>query len=158
MNYNNEICSQCNYPLYVCEDQLMICSNNKCGIIFKDIIDQSAEWRFYGADDNNNNDPTRCGMPINPLLKESSCSCKVLCGNKSSYEMHKIRRYTDWQSMPYKEKSRYDEFQLIIKPHPLENPKNYKAFEVLPNVKISFDEHIKTKNTNNYCIDGIHNT
>ena len=92
----------------------MICSNNKCGIIFKDIIDQSAEWRFYGADDNHNSDPTRCGMPINPLLKESSCSCKVLCGTKSSYEMHKIRRYTDWQSMPYKEKSRYDEFQLII--------------------------------------------
>ena len=27
--------------------------------------------------------------------------------------MRKIRRYTDWQSMPYKEKSQYDEFQLI---------------------------------------------
>jgi transcription initiation factor TFIIB len=27
--------------------------------------------------------------------------------------MKKIRRYTDWQSMPYKEKSQYDEFQLI---------------------------------------------
>ena len=52
-------------------------------------------------------------MPINPLLKESSYSCKVLCPGKSSYEMHKIKRYTDWQSMPYKEKSQYDEFQLI---------------------------------------------
>ena len=28
--------------------------------------------------------------------------------------MRKIRRYTDWQSMPYKEKSQYDEFQKII--------------------------------------------
>ena len=27
--------------------------------------------------------------------------------------MLKIKRYTDWQSMPYKEKSQYDEFQLI---------------------------------------------
>jgi transcription initiation factor TFIIB len=27
--------------------------------------------------------------------------------------MHKIRRYTDWQAMPYKEKSQYDEFQFI---------------------------------------------
>ena len=27
--------------------------------------------------------------------------------------MKKIRRYTDWQSMPYKEKSQYDEFQRI---------------------------------------------
>ena len=27
--------------------------------------------------------------------------------------MRKIRRYTEWQSMPYKEKSQYDEFQHI---------------------------------------------
>ena len=30
-----------------------------------------------------------------------------------SYEMRKIRRYTEWQSMPYKEKSQYDDFQII---------------------------------------------
>ena len=27
--------------------------------------------------------------------------------------MRKIRRYTDWLGMPYKEKSQYDEFQKI---------------------------------------------
>ena len=58
-------------------------------------------------------DPTRCGMPINPLLKESSYGCKVICGGRSSYEMRKIRRNTQWQSMPYKEKSQYDEFETI---------------------------------------------
>ena len=52
-------------------------------------------------------------MPINPLLQESSYGCKVLCGGAMSYEMRKIRRYTEWQSMPYKEKSQYDEFQII---------------------------------------------
>ena len=26
---------------------------------------------YYGADDSNNKDPTRCGMPINPLLNNS---------------------------------------------------------------------------------------
>ena len=109
----NEICSSCKTHLFVGDDGFMTCPNKKCGIIYKDSLDQSAEWRFYGADDNQNNDPTRCGMPINPLLKESSYSCKVLCANKTSYEMHKIKRYTDWQSMPYKEKSQYDEFQLI---------------------------------------------
>jgi len=46
-------------------------------------------------------------------LEESSFGCKVLCMGKSSYEMRKIRRYTEWQSMPYKEKARYDEFQRI---------------------------------------------
>ena len=53
-------------------------------------------------------------MPINPLLKESSYGCKVICAGRTTYEMRKIRRYTEWQSMPYKEKSQYDEFQRII--------------------------------------------
>jgi transcription initiation factor TFIIB len=109
----NEICSSCQTHLFVGDDGFMTCPNKKCGIIYKDNLDQSAEWRFYGADDNQTSDPTRCGMPINPLLQESSYSCKVVCPGKSSYEMHKIKRYTDWQSMPYKEKSQYDEFQLI---------------------------------------------
>ena len=77
------------------------------------MVDQGAEWRYYGVDDNNNDDPTRCGMPINPLLQESSFGCKILCNGTTSYEMRKIRRYSEWQSVPYKEKSQYDEFQRI---------------------------------------------
>ena len=111
---NNDICVSCKSHLFIGDDGLMICPNKKCSLIYKDNLDNSAEWRFYGPDDNNLTDPTRCGMPINPLLQESSYSCKVLCHGKQSYEMHKIRRYTDWVSMPYKEKSHYDEFQLII--------------------------------------------
>lgn len=112
--YNKEICTNCKTHLFIGDEGLLICPNKKCGTIYKDCIDYSAEWRYYGADDNQNGDPTRCGMPINQLLQESSYSCKVLLGNKNnSYEMHKIKRYTDWQSMPYKEKSQYDEFELI---------------------------------------------
>ena len=91
----------------------MTCSNNKCSVIYKDSLDQTAEWRFYGADDSSSKDPTRCGMPVNHLLKESSYGCKVICNGRSSYEMRKIKRYTEWQSMPYKEKSQYDEFEHI---------------------------------------------
>ncbi len=108
-----ECCDCCKTILKITDEGFLACTNPSCGIIYKDIVDQSAEWRFYGADDNHNLDPTRCGLPINPLLKESSYGCKVICPHKSSYEMKKIRRYTDWQSMPYKEKSQYDEFQRI---------------------------------------------
>jgi transcription initiation factor TFIIB len=53
-------------------------------------------------------------MPTNPLLKESSLGCKVLsCGGALSWEMRKIQRFTAWQAMPYKEKTRYDDFQTI---------------------------------------------
>lgn len=110
---NREMCERCETILAFSEEGFLTCTNSKCGIIYKDIVDQSAEWRYYGADDNQNSDPTRCGMPINPLLEESSYGCKVLCIGAMSYEMRKIRRYTEWQSMPYKEKSQYDEFQII---------------------------------------------
>ena len=108
-----DICELCKSPLQFLENKLLSCSNDKCGIIYRDVLDETAEWRYYGADDSNMNDPTRCGMPINPLLKESSYGCKVICNSKSTYEMRKIRRYTEWQSMPYKEKSQYDEFEII---------------------------------------------
>lgn len=108
-----EKCDYCNKRLEVSDEGFLTCQNENCGIIYKDSLDTSAEWRYYGAEDNNNSDPTRCGMPINPLLKESSFGCKVICGISCSYEMKKIRRYTEWQSMPYREKSQYDEFQRI---------------------------------------------
>ena len=111
---NKEICDLCNDKLIIGEDGFLVCINTKCGIIYKNMLDQTAEWRYNGADDNHSADPTRCGMPVNPLLKESSYGCKVVCNGTSSYEMRKIRRYTEWQSMPYKEKSQYDEFQKII--------------------------------------------
>jgi|UniRef100_A0A6C0C104 transcription initiation factor TFIIB len=108
-----EKCEICNSQLYIGDDKYLTCTNGKCGIIYKDKMDQGAEWRYYGAADNQMRDPTRCGMPINPLLKESSYGCKVLCNSRSNYQMRKVRRYTEWQSMPYKEKSQYDEFQRI---------------------------------------------
>ncbi len=108
-----DFCEYCENILAFSDEGFLTCTNKNCGIIYKDIVDHSAEWRYYGADDNQNSDPTRCGMPINPLLEESSYGCKILCMGGMSYEMRKIKRYTEWQSMPYKEKSQYDEFQLI---------------------------------------------
>ena len=108
-----ENCDLCHSSVSITEEGFLACTNRKCSVIYKDIVDQTAEWRYYGADDSQAKDPTRCGMPVNPLLKESSYGCKVICQGGSTYEMRKIRRYTEWQSMPYKEKSQYDEFQHI---------------------------------------------
>lgn len=108
-----EQCSACNSSLMIMEDGFPTCTNKKCGIIYTNALDYSPEWRYFGADDKNSNDPTRCGNPINPLLVESSFGCKVLSTQKCSYEMKKIRKWTEWQSMPHKEKSLYEEFQYI---------------------------------------------
>jgi len=111
---DREKCDVCECMLAFSEEGYLTCTNTSCGIIYKDMVDHSAEWRYYGADDNHGNDPTRCGMPTNPLLQESSFGCKVICVGSNSYQMRKIRRYTEWHAMPYKEKSQYEEFQRII--------------------------------------------
>ena len=108
-----EYCEVCHAGLLGTDEGFLGCTNSACGITYTDVLDQSAEWRFYGADDNQTGDPTRCGMPINPLLQESSFGCKVLCTARSSYSMRKLRRYTEWQAMPYREKAQYEDFQRI---------------------------------------------
>ena len=112
-NENKNFCKLCSNILLLTDEGFLTCINNKCGLIYKDTLVETAEWRYYGANDNNNSDPTRCGMPINPLLKESSFASKINCYNNSSYEMKKIRKYTEWLGMPYREKAQYDDFQKI---------------------------------------------
>ena len=107
------LCHLCKCVLMIMEDGFPTCTNSECGIIYTETLDYSPEWRFYGTEDKNAADPTRCGNPINPLLVESSYGCKVLSTAKSSYEMKKIKKWTEWQSMPHKEKSLYEEFQFI---------------------------------------------
>jgi transcription initiation factor TFIIB len=103
---------KCSSPLQVTEDNFYVCSDPACSILYTNNIDPSAEWRFYGEDTFTSN-PTRCGMPINPLLQESSIGCKILCHGYSSGEMRRIHRFNEWQAMPYKEKARHDDFLYI---------------------------------------------
>lgn len=107
------LCNFCESPLLIMDDGFPTCTNKSCGRMYTDTLDYSPEWRFYGAEDRNANDPTRCGNPINPLLEESSYGCKILCPQNASFEMKRLRKWTEWQAMPHREKSLYDEFQFI---------------------------------------------
>lgn len=105
-------CGCCGTALILADEGLPVCPSKTCGVIHKEVLDRGAEWRYYG-DDAGGTDPTRAGPPINPLLEQSSWGCRVVLAWRTTYELRKIRRYTEWQSMPYREKARYDEFQRI---------------------------------------------
>jgi len=107
----HDACLYCKSSYKLSEDGFLICSNKSCSIIIEHTIDNTPEWSFYDGDAFTSN-PIRCGPPINKLLEESSIGCKVLCSGKTSPEMRKIARFADW-SMPYKEKTRYDDFMYI---------------------------------------------
>ena len=85
---------------------VIICNN--CNSVINNIID-SPEWRYYGSSDSRNSDPTRCGMPVNSLLPDSSIGTSI--NNKGKHS--KVALYQQWNSMPYKERSKYKVFNEI---------------------------------------------
>ena len=107
---DSEICQYCHKSDMISNnDGLIVCKS--CGATSDKIIDQSAEWRYYGYNDNKNSDPTRCGLPINNLLPQSSMTSVIPnFGKNDSYEMKKIRRYHTWNSVPYKERALHEVF------------------------------------------------
>lgn len=107
-----EKCDLCSSEVKISEDNgFYVCSSPKCGKIYKDFLDEGAEWRFYNGE--GNHDPTRCGMPINPLLRESSFGSQVMFSGSMSFEMWRIKKQLEWGGMPYREKALYDEFKFI---------------------------------------------
>jgi len=80
-----------------------------CGSVINDILNVP-EWRYYGSQDSKKNDPTRCGMPVNLLLPGSSLGTAI---NNKGNIYDKISTRQNWNSMPYKERSKYKVFMEI---------------------------------------------
>ena len=108
---DEDYCSDCQTYNVINSNGEFIC--NDCGEI-KDLkFDYNAEWRYYGTEDTKSSDPTRCGLPTNELLPQSSTGSTISFKNGETYEMKKIRNYHGWNAMPYKERSLYNVFDNI---------------------------------------------
>jgi len=90
-------------------NDMIICK--VCSSIITNISD-NPEWRYYGSRDNKTSDPTRCGMPVNTLLPESSVGSSVSFSSNTN-GMYQIRKMQQWSGMPYKERSIYKVFLEI---------------------------------------------
>ena len=62
-----------------------------CGEQFTNIIDTNAEWRFYGSEDTKSSDPTRCGLPVNNLLYNMSCTTMIDTRGYNNEEIRTLR-------------------------------------------------------------------
>lgn len=94
---------------YLADNGVITCKS--CSNTITNIVD-GPEWRFYGASDSKSSNPTRCGMPVNQLLPESSLGTSVSYRGGDS-NMHRVRKYQQWNGMPYKERSLLKVFELI---------------------------------------------
>ena len=104
-------CNFCNSDNIVLEDDNYMCKD--CNCIISRFIDNHAEWRYYGHEDNKTSDPTRCGAPTNNLLPDSSLGSIISCQIFENQAMKLIRKYHTWNSMSYKERSLYNIFDNI---------------------------------------------
>lgn len=104
-------CTYCQSTDIILEESIYTCRG--CGSITDRFIDMTAEWRYYGSEDSKSSDPTRCGLPVNHLLPESSLGSIISNSVKESYDMKLIRKYHMWNSMSYKERSLYNIFDNI---------------------------------------------
>ena len=104
-------CQHCNSENIILDSGNYVCYG--CNTILERFIDMTAEWRYYGADDNKSSDPTRCGMPVNDLLPDSSLGSVISNQYNESYDMKLIKKYHMWNSISYKERSLYNIFENI---------------------------------------------
>lgn len=111
---DDEFYSQCNYCFsgeVILEKGCYVCQS--CNVIVNKHIDISAEWRNFNNDDSRNADMTRCGMPTNDLLPDSSLGTVIGFSEKETHEIRLLRRYHLWGSMPYKERKLYNIFDTL---------------------------------------------
>lgn len=90
-------------------DGVVVCKI--CNNIVTNII-SGPEWRYYGSGDSKSSNPTRCGMPTNELLPQSSMGTTI-SNRGGGANMNKVRRFQKWNGIPYKERSLLKVFQDI---------------------------------------------
>lgn len=103
---NKDICPKCFRSNCIVEDtvySILVCTN--CGQVTGNLVDQNPEWRQF-EDDNKNE--SRCSMPVNKLLPQSSLGTSI-AGNFKS----RLKTLHTWSQMPYKERSLNAVFKII---------------------------------------------
>lgn len=104
-------CPKCSkYTLYS-SDGVIQC--RECNTEFGNVIDDTAEWRNYGSEDNRSSDPSRCGASIHPILVESSYGTTL--GYSKNMAFGRLRKLNNWHAVPYHERSLKQVFDKLTR-------------------------------------------
>ena len=108
---DDDIICVCGSKVFIVEDSMQICG--ECSSIIGKVIDNTAEWRYYGSD-SKSDDPSRCGLPTNSLLPKSSLG-SMIGGNRfgNNFDIRRIRQYQMWNAMPYNERTLWNVFDKL---------------------------------------------
>jgi transcription initiation factor TFIIIB Brf1 subunit/transcription initiation factor TFIIB len=106
-----KVCTSCGATEdSILHEDTLVCMN--CGEVLARPIDSSAEYRYFGMEDRGGGDPSRIGAPSDPRLPESSLGTLILPQGNAKY-MGKVRRYHQWNMLPYKERALLGAFDRL---------------------------------------------
>lgn len=155
VNYQNEldyknilddsICLSCHLSELFSVDGQLVCQN--CGLVNENVIDETAEWRYYGADDSKGVNPARCGMPTSEFYTEASLGSNIAINGGSSYQMFKAAYYHNCNIMNYKERNFHEYITLM---------NNYASQADIPGCVIKEAENIYKKIIDYRTSIGLH--
>ena len=104
---NSRCCSYCKEETLIVDDGIFVCT--KCGKESGIVISGKQEWRTF-SNSYDNVDKSRCGMPSNPLLPQSSLGTVAQGNSRYGFSRLQIQN-----AMPSHERSRLDAIKLIQK-------------------------------------------
>jgi transcription initiation factor TFIIB len=109
---DSDCCDACGCTNLIVDEGAHVCI--ACNTVQSRVIDNGAEWRYYGADDTRDGDPSRCGMATNSLLPKSSLGSVIGGSRGDNRDMRRIRMFQMWNSMPYWERTLYSVFDKLL--------------------------------------------
>ena len=113
INKSSSRCQNCDSHNVFIDTQISHKVCYDCGNMVKFIVNNEAEWRFYGhSDDNKGKDPSRCGMPLDTLLTKSSMTTRVRCTNSKYNSLVRLQK---WQQIHHEERPLFIVFTFIDK-------------------------------------------
>lgn len=135
-------------------DEIIVCKG--CGDVVERIIDSSAEYRYFGAEDRSSIDPCRVGAPIDMRFPASTLGTIILQhssgGPKTAGRaMAKIRRYHTWNMIPYKERSLlqvFEQYALTATNFGI----NIRAIDTAKQLYIQLVEHCDRRGMSRNCV------
>lgn len=103
---SDSMCRYCKEDTLVEEDGVLVCTD--CGRENDAVITNSQEWRSFSENAMGKDDPARCGMPVNPLLPQSSLGTVISGKGSESYRKLQLQN-----AMPSSEKTLWEAIKNI---------------------------------------------
>ena len=103
---NDYTCRYCEESSLSEEEGVVVCTS--CGYENDIVITTSQEWRSFSDSAPGKDDPSRCGMPVNPLLPQSSLGTVISGKGSQSYRKLQLQN-----AMPSAEKTLWEAIKNI---------------------------------------------